>query len=90
MPLKPRTDLTIEEVDGEFVVLDRLNERIHQLNATASFIWRRCDGGTDAHTIADDYAAAFAIDIELAAADVARTLAELQTLSLLEEATDTE
>jgi hypothetical protein len=36
--------LSVEEIDGEYVVLDRRAGRVHQLNETAGFVWKRLDG----------------------------------------------
>ena len=41
---RPSLDVSSRIVDGEVVVLDHANERIHHLNATASFVWSRLDG----------------------------------------------
>ena len=32
----------VREIDGEIVVLDTRSSQVHQLNRTASFIWRMC------------------------------------------------
>jgi hypothetical protein len=36
--MRLRTDLAIEEADGELIVLDKPAGKVHQLNASASFI----------------------------------------------------
>lgn len=83
--LKPRADITVEEIDGEVVVLDQHGEKIHRLNATASYIWKRCNGNTPLAAIVADFAAHFDVTSSVAQTDVARTLAELRALSLLVE-----
>ena len=40
------------EVDGEVLLLDTESNLIHQLNRTASFIWRKCQEGVSAGEIA--------------------------------------
>jgi hypothetical protein len=36
---KPREGLTLQEVEGELVILDQANHRIHQLNPVATAVW---------------------------------------------------
>lgn len=79
-----RSDLQARLVDGEVVVLDRKADMVHQLNATASFIWQRCDGRASRHDIAAQLVDAFEVDADTAAASVASTLEELARLGLLE------
>jgi hypothetical protein len=33
------------EVDGEIILLDTESNLVHQLNKTASLIWRKCQEG---------------------------------------------
>ena len=56
--LAPRTreDLSARVIGGEVVVLDRDGGKVHQLNATASYVWGRCDGRLTEAEIADDLA----------------------------------
>ena len=35
--------VVVREVEGEILLLDTGANLIHQLNETASFVWRRCD-----------------------------------------------
>jgi hypothetical protein len=44
---KPRVrqiDLLSEELQGERVVYDNSNNKVHRMNATMSWLWNRCDG----------------------------------------------
>lgn len=77
-----RDDLVLRQVEDETLVLDRAGERIHQLNATASFIWSRCDGNTSLQTVAAEMAGKYGISAEQAAIDIARMLSQLEQLSL--------
>ena len=52
MPRLRRSDLITSAVDEEIVVLDRAAGYVHQLNATASQIWRACDGRHSVEDIA--------------------------------------
>jgi Coenzyme PQQ synthesis protein D (PqqD) len=79
-----RPDLTMREIDGEVLILDRRAGRIHQLNRTASYIWDRCDGAVTVDEIARDLVRVFDVDPGRASADVAATVAQLHERSLLE------
>lgn len=70
-------------VDGEVVILDQPGETVHQLNATASYIWSACIGGQSAADIAARLATRFDDVPETAAADVLATLEEFRRLGLL-------
>jgi len=73
----------VREIDGEILVLDTLSNQVHQLNRTASFIWRMCDEGVMPEAIASALAAEFAVDEETALKDVAKTISRLRSLNLL-------
>jgi len=81
---KRRPDVSIREVEGDTVVLDRATEQIHRLNATASFIWHRCDGRRTVRDIADELAGSFDIDPEPANEAVLGALRQLDQLGLLD------
>lgn len=81
---KRRSDVNVRVLDGETVVLDRQGAMIHQLNQTASFIWKRCDGESTIPEIADQLAEVYEIDPETAARDVASVVGQLHSLNLLE------
>lgn len=80
-----RGDFVLREVEGETLVLDRAGERIHQLNATASHIWSRCDGQTSQRVVAEELATQYGIAVEDAAGDIAEMLSKLRELGLVEE-----
>lgn len=73
----------VREIDGEVVILDTQSGRIHQLNRTASFIWRMCDEATTPQDIAAALAREFDVDEATALEDVQKTLSLLRTLKLL-------
>lgn len=72
------------EVDGEIVVLDVKSNRVHQLNATASFVWRQCVEGADPDEIAARLAEAFDVAIEVARRDTQTVLEALRQLRLID------
>jgi len=78
-----RSDVRVRVVDGETVVFDRRRGLIHALNPTAHFIWERCDGTATIADIAQQLAAAFVVDPQTAAADVAAFIAHLHAVELL-------
>ena len=77
--------MNVRAVGGETVVLDRRRRRIHQLNATASFVWQRCDGRHAVNDIAallvDDYD----VDPVIAEKDAADTVRQFAEAGLLQE-----
>jgi hypothetical protein len=83
MNLRPRPDLKARTVEGETVLLDRAGGRVHQLNATASFVWSKLDGRTSADDVAAAVAEAFDVEPETAARDVNALLEQFRTLNLL-------
>jgi hypothetical protein len=82
--VKRRLDVKSRLVDGETVVLDQQAGVIHQLNATASFIWERCDGRAIPTDIAQQLAHAFEVDPQVALRDVIAMIGQLEALHLLE------
>lgn len=75
--------LRVREVDGEILVLDTLSNQIHQLNRTASFIWRMCEAGAAPAAIVSNFAAEYGVDADTAQKDVMETLSTLRSLNLL-------
>lgn len=78
------SDFTISrEVDGETLVLDTRTDLIHQLNATASYIWQRLQEGAAADEVAAELARRYEVEPEAAAVDVAETLAKFKALHMI-------
>ena len=74
-PLR-RTDIIVHELDGEGLLFDGTSGDTHQLNQTALFVWRACDGGRDAREIAERLVEVYDVSIEDAVRHVARMLRE--------------
>ena len=81
--LRRRGDLSVEEVAGETLVLDDLGGCVHQLNPTAGFIWKQCDGQTSLQRIAERLVEEFDVAENVARQDVASAIAHLCKLHLL-------
>ena len=76
----------VREVDRDLLLLDTEAEYIHQLNHTASFIWRSCDGTSSAEDIAGLLAKEYEIEKHVALRDVVETLSSLRALNLVVDA----
>ncbi len=60
------------EVDGEIFLLDTESNLIHQLNRTASFIWRKCQERASVGEIAEVLAKEFDVEEDETLEDVER------------------
>jgi hypothetical protein len=83
--LRPRADLGIEQIDGDLLILDKQNQKIHQLNSTASFIWAGLDEGQETVGIAEHIVELFGVSPETALRDVNGALQQFCALNLLEK-----
>lgn len=81
---RQREGLSLQPVGDELLVLDLQADVIHQLNATASWIFEQCDGHTPVETLVDNLASAYDQDRHRIEADVRDTLAHLRSLSLID------
>lgn len=81
--MKPKPDLTVEESDGELIVLDKDGGKVHQLNHSAALIWQGLSDGLGTDDIAALLTSAFDIDRQSAISDVKSTIAQLLELDLL-------
>ncbi len=81
--------MIVREVDGELLILDTVSNHIHQLNETASVVWRMRRDGATPQAIAAILAADFAVDEAQALTDVHTTLQRLESLNLLDECEST-
>ncbi len=77
----------MKDAGDETLVLDDRGGLVHQLNRTASFIWRQCDGAASTAEMAALVACKFDVDDAVAARDVAALLRRLCELKLVVEIT---
>jgi hypothetical protein len=81
---KRRSNLNWRTIDGETLILNRAEGRLHQLNPTASFIWDCCDGYLNISEIVDRLAGVYEVDARTACKDVEKVLFNLRSSKLLE------
>jgi hypothetical protein len=81
---KPRSDLAVEYIDDDLVVLDKKLGQIHQLNSTASIVWKGIAAGNNWRTIATSLVERFDVSGDTAIVDVKKVVDQFRTLKLLE------
>jgi Coenzyme PQQ synthesis protein D (PqqD) len=81
---KRRSNLNWRTIDGETLILNRAEGRLHQLNATASFVWDCCDGNSNIAEIVGRLAGVYEVDARTACKDVEEVLFNLRSSKLLE------
>ena len=70
-------------VDGEVMALDKGRGEYFAVDGSGALLWSRLAGGASEQSLADDLVAAYGIDPQTAATDVALLLRELHDRSLL-------
>lgn len=75
--------LLVRATADELVLLDTGSNRVHQLNATARFIWEACAEPTTPQAIVAALTQAFDVDEATAERDLVKTLSLMRKLGLL-------
>jgi Coenzyme PQQ synthesis protein D (PqqD) len=84
--LRRRLDgVSVQDLESEVVVLDREADKIHQLNQTATFIWRHVEETPSADKMAKLLAESFEVEEQVAVRDVLEALNQLRALNLVQE-----
>lgn len=78
-----REDVHIREIEGELVILDSRNERMHSLNPAAAFIFERIDGRRSEADIWREVVDGFEVAPDVAEKDTRQCLAQLKDLGLV-------
>lgn len=78
-----RLDITLHELDGEALIYDPVTTCTHQLNSTALFIWRQCDGAHLLGQISEALASVYDVSDQEAVVHSQRLITELKTKKLL-------
>ena len=71
------------EIDGEVVIISPEDSVLHELNETASFIWKQATGELTGRQIAERLAEEYDVEPSAALADAAELLDHLERKNLL-------
>jgi len=82
--LCPAPEVGTVEVDDRVIVVDEWAGRTHELNPTASIVWRCLDGEATIAEIVDDLSAAFGADRGQIDRDVTNLVRDFGALGLLD------
>ncbi len=74
------------ELEGQVVIMSPEDSVLHELNETASFIWKRANGERCIEEIASELSAEFEVDQATALLDTQALLSELFAKRLLADA----
>ena len=75
--------LAWREIEGEVVIISPEDSFLHELNATASFIWKQLDGERTAPEIAELVATEYDVTPRVASADTEELVSQLEAKGLL-------
>lgn len=75
--------LAWREIDGEIVIISPEDSQVHELNETASLIWKHADGAHGIEEITARVSAVYDVPPEAARKDVAELIAQLDEKRLL-------
>lgn len=79
-----RSDVTVQRVAGDIILHDDARGKAHVVNVTAARILELCDGTSTHDDIAASLAGAYAVEPDVARADVDRTIAAFRQQQLVE------
>ena len=79
-----RSDLIVQKVGDEALVLDIKTDQIHQFNATAAWILERINGSETTESLAKQFAEIFSVDHDTALCDINNVVRTLRELTLLD------
>jgi hypothetical protein len=80
-----RSDLVLQKVGDETLVLDLKTNQIHQFNATAAWILERINGPETMESLATKLAEIYSVDRDAAFCDINMFVRTLRELTLLDE-----
>jgi hypothetical protein len=75
--------ILVRELGADLVLLETDVDRVHQLNATAAFIWMHCEEARSIDEMAEWLGEAFDVDETVARHDTVTTLETFGALNLL-------
>lgn len=71
-------------IEGETIVLNQRLGQVHQLNATATYVWQLCDGHTTIEQIVELVSREYGVPAGEIGEDVANIIAEFAVKELVE------
>jgi hypothetical protein len=83
--LRRRDGISVREVDGELLILDTDTNKVHQLNETASFVWRNIENAGSAEALEGLLAERYAAQPDRLVEDVREIVRRLVVLGLVFE-----
>ncbi len=83
MRLTIRPTLSLQHIDGELVILDKENDKIHQLNEVAHFIWQQLEAGSDFEEVLKQLITEYDIDEQVAKTDLTNIIRQFEDLKLI-------
>ena len=75
--------LAWREIDGEAVIISPEDSHVHELNETASLIWKRADGRHNVDEIAAAVSEEYEVSVTVATTDVRELISTLEQKGLL-------
>ena len=85
MQYKRREGLTVQSIDDELLILDLEGHHIHQLNATAGFIWEKIDEADSLEHLIEMFSSQYDVGMGTAKSDVEKVLNQLCEMRLVEK-----
>lgn len=79
--------LAWREVDGEMVIISPEDSQVHELNETASLIWKHAESESE-EELAERISAEYDVSLEAARADIGELVAALEQKQLVFLATE--
>ena len=80
---KQSPDLWLKVLDDEAIILDRSNDRVHQLNAVATFMLQCCDGKRSQGDLVAEVVKRYSVDEQTAYRDASELLTSLRHLGIV-------
>ncbi len=84
VPRKISDSVVTRKIDNELLVVDQENDKIHQFNRSAAFIWDHCDGQNSVNDIIKVTLDKFEANEVQVSEDVTAILENLISLNLIE------
>ncbi|HOJ85426.1 MAG: PqqD family protein [Elusimicrobiales bacterium] len=73
------------EIEGEIFIIDPSNEKIHELNETASFVFKSIDKGLDRKKIAEKILSNYDADKRTLEKDLEDLISEFKDKGIIDE-----